>query len=225
MLLFIYTFSYNKINRTKKKKKVWLHHDQGDVECFTLYNFTNATRAGRNCINLFISASLSNLLLLFLHMLPFLLVTYNTLPVRVCSVDINLEPHPELSLKLSVHPSTIHPSSLHLFLPQKLPGQGEEHTLVKSPAKWDMKSRKNLYGSRSEFHMGGRTETQTLTDEADGILNVIYLTTECSARAVHGECDSLRRTNINSLRTRWVIELGMKTQTVGTHDRGIRRKK
>lgn len=138
-------------------------------------------------------------------MLLFLLVTYNTLPIRVCSVDINLEPHPELSLKLSVCPSAHHPPIHLLFTfsyPRNYPrsGGGTHPSQVTSQIRHE-KSKKNLYRSRSEFHMGGRTETQTLTDEADGILNVIYLTTECSTRRVHIECDSLRRTNINPLRT------------------------
>lgn len=83
-----------------------------------------------------------------------------------------------------------------------------------------MKSLKKIFIGQGQSSSGGRTGTQKLTNEADRMFNVIYLTTECSTRTVHRECDSLRRTNINPLRTRWVIELGMKTQTVGERRTG-----
>lgn len=183
---------------------------------FPLYNFTNATRAGRSCINLFILASLSILVLIFL--------SYIQNPSKKSLFRGN---KPEASLRtefkavcLSIRPSSTHQSSLHLF------STWEEHdpSQVSSLMKHEKSPPQNFYWSRSEFHMGGRTETQTLTDEAEGILNVIYLTTECSTRTEHGECDSLGRTNMNPLRTRWVIELGTKTQTVGTHNGGEGRK-
>lgn len=157
-------------------------------------------------------------------MLPFLLVTYNT----ACkSLFCGQKPwaSPGVEFK-AVRLSIIHPSILSSPFPTAevtRSGGGTHPSQVTSPMRHE-KSKKNLYRSRSEFHMGGRTEVQTLTDEADRILNVIYLTTECCTRSVHGGCDSLRRTNRNPLRTRWVIELGMKTQTVGTHNRGIRGK-
>lgn len=120
-----------------REKIVLLRHNPGNVSVFLLrlffplYNFTNATRAGRSCINLFILASLSILVLFFLYMLPFLLDTSKTLLKRVCSVEINLKLHSELSLKLSACPSVHHPPIKLLFTSFLL---GRSMTLVRSPA-------------------------------------------------------------------------------------------
>lgn len=99
---------------------------------------------------------------------PFLLVTWKHPACRLCSVQINLEPH-------SLCPSFHHPS--FLLTSEVTRSEGGTHPSQVTGQMRHGKSQKNLYRSRSEFHMGGRRETQTPTDEADGILNVIYLTT------------------------------------------------
>lgn len=106
MLLFIHTFSY-KISRTKKNKSGCIMTKETS-ECFTLYNFINATRAGRNCINLFISASLSNLSPFPPHAaVSFSYIQHPACKSLLCGYKPGASPRAEFE---AVCPSVHHPS-------------------------------------------------------------------------------------------------------------------